>query len=130
MDDEARVRNVALAMLQTLGLTVLVASNGSEAIEHVRASHHRIGMVLLDVTMPGLSLKDALKGIHAIDASIPVVLMSGYNEPQATESIERSMVAGFVKKPFDVDSLITEISAALKLNLGKDTPATEQPVSY
>ena len=60
VDDEEIVRNTAKLSLDSRGYKVLVAENGPAAIDVVRSQGHRIGLVLLDLSMPGMSGEETL----------------------------------------------------------------------
>jgi CheY-like chemotaxis protein len=70
-----------------------------------------IDLVLLDLTMPRLSGRDALKKIREIDPDIPVVYTSGFatmiNEAGADP------VQGFLHKPFHANDLANVVRMAL-----------------
>ncbi len=52
VDDEEVVRKVAKATLENHGYRVLLAANGKEAVEALRAAKTSIGLILLDLTKP------------------------------------------------------------------------------
>ena len=68
VDDEPSVLAIARETLTRAGFTVVTASNGSQALDQVRAGDPPIDAVLLDMTMPGMSGVETLRGIHATDA--------------------------------------------------------------
>ena len=53
VDDDAEVRELARLTLEDIGVRVLVATNGDEAVEVFAELHAGIDFVLLDLTMPG-----------------------------------------------------------------------------
>src|SRR5262249_32890833 len=67
VDDEAVIRNVGRAILQRRGYQVLLAADGQEAIEVYLRERGRIGLILLDLTMPKLSGRDTLRQLRQID---------------------------------------------------------------
>ncbi|MEM7308072.1 MAG: response regulator [Planctomycetota bacterium] len=103
VDDEETVREVTRDMLFTLGLNVVEARSGKEALEIVRRDDQRLELVLLDLTMPGMDGASTLDAIAALATGVPVVLMSGYAEPEIHRLVERA--AGFLRKPFNLDEL-------------------------
>jgi len=94
-DDEPDVRRVASRMLKKMGFEVMLAHDGIEAVEVFMDNTDIIDMIVLDLTMPRLGGKEALRRIREIKPDIPVLLSSGYSESKVpTES------AGFIQKPY------------------------------
>jgi CheY-like chemotaxis protein len=124
VDDEAHVRQVAAAMLRQLGMDVLEASGGDEAVRHVREHRHEIGWVLLDASMPGLSAPDALRAMREIAPELAVVMMSGFGERELQERFRGMNLRGFLQKPFTFEDLSTKLSAWLGAgSVGKPKPS-------
>lgn len=113
-DDEPMVRDVAEAIPRRLGLTVVTAADGVEAVRLFAAEPDRYAVVLLDLTMPRLSGADTFRQIRAIREDAKVVLMSGYNEEEASGRFVARGLAGFPEKPFSTQGL----SAAIERVLG------------
>ncbi len=114
VDDEELVRNVSSLMLKRLGYNVLAAADGAEAVALYREHRDAIDLVLLDASLPGLSGPDTLKALHAMNPSLPVVLASGYTEPEARAQFEGLDVAGFLQKPYQMPVLDQQVRAVLR----------------
>jgi PAS domain S-box-containing protein len=99
VDDEDVVLRTGKLMLQKLGFEVLAASSGHEAIEQFRRGADEIVLVLLDMTMPGLSGKDTLEQLKAIAPSIPILGSSGYSPDEARKRFGKG-IAAFLPKPY------------------------------
>ena len=104
VDDEADVRELAEEMLRRLDYEVITAREGSEAVAALRTHADKIDVVLLDLTMPGLSGEETLREIRSIEPDQEVVLMSGYSEEFAGSRFE-GRIAGFLQKPFTREEL-------------------------
>jgi PAS domain S-box-containing protein len=113
VDDEETVRNVARLMLQRFGMTVLTAADGKEGVDVFREHHAEIDAVLLDMTMPRLSGEDAFRQMRDIRKDVRVVLCSGYNEKEATSHFDGQGLAGFLQKPFELQSLVAKMREAI-----------------
>jgi PAS domain S-box-containing protein len=111
-DDEAMIRNLARAVLEQHGYQVLLAADGLEAVETYRRERHRIALVILDLTMPRLSGRDALRQLLQIDPQVRVLLASGYSAEHLSE-LEEDQIAGFIGKPYRVDELAKTVRATL-----------------
>jgi FixJ family two-component response regulator len=70
--------------------------------------------VLLDMTMPEMGGEDAFRELRTLKADVPVILMSGYNEIEATRRFTSKGLAGFLQKPFTPDELGEKLRLALE----------------
>jgi CheY-like chemotaxis protein len=112
VDDEELIRRVASMTLTAAGYTVIEATDGQHAIEVYRQESERIGLVLLDLTMPTLSGHDAFRTLLKINRDIKVLFASGYAAEQLSD-MEKQLMAGFVKKPYRPSDLLKAVEEAL-----------------
>ena len=112
VDDEEMVQRTLKAALERYGYTVLAASGGREGIGILKEKQDRISLVLLDMTMPGMSGEDTLKAIRALRAGVPVIATSGYNEMEALRRFGEGL-SGFIQKPYTPRALAEKISSVL-----------------
>jgi PAS domain S-box-containing protein len=111
-DDEVMIRNLARAVLEQYGYEVLLAADGLEAVETYQRERDRIDLVILDLTMPRLSGRDALRQLLQIDPHVRVLLASGYSADHLTE-LEEVQIVGFIGKPYRVEELAKTVRATL-----------------
>ncbi len=109
MDDELAVRTALNRMLEHLGYTVYVASEGSAAVarfKDLREKGRTISGVILDLIVSGgLGGVDTATLIRAIDPSVPIYLSSGYAETLALEDYAAFGFTGTIPKPFSLEEL-------------------------
>jgi two-component system, cell cycle sensor histidine kinase and response regulator CckA len=101
IDDEQRVRAVERSVLTELGMHVIEATHGEEALELLRAHKGEIAIALLDLVMPGLDAAATLRGLRSIKPGLPVLVQSGYPEQEAARRLQE--IDGelqFIAKPF------------------------------
>ena len=89
VDDEQIVRDTAKCSLERRGYEVLLAENGPAAIDVVRSEGHRIGLVLLDLSMPGMSGEETLPHLRSSGPELEVIVSSGYSEAEASAVVPR-----------------------------------------
>lgn len=78
VEDDADVLDVIALTLEDHGYSVLVAANGRQALDKLRAAEHRPALILLDLMMPvmdGRQFREAQRRDPAL-ADVPVVLLS------------------------------------------------------
>ncbi|MFK5922537.1 MAG: response regulator, partial [Verrucomicrobiota bacterium] len=78
VDDEESVRDVAANILQEEGYEVLTADNGEEAVKICQEEEGNLAVVILDLTMPVMSGRDALVQMRDEYPDLPVIVCSGY----------------------------------------------------
>ncbi len=108
-DDEPGIRDFARRVMTRSGFEVLVAEDGVEAVEHVRAHQQELRLVLLDLTMPRLGGEEALLNMRALGFSGPVIRWSGYAFNEAAPDPK----APFLRKPFSADELLAAVGKVL-----------------
>jgi len=113
VDDEETVRVTVGRMLQSLGFTVITANHGRDGVERFRAASDEIRAVLLDLTMPHLDGEGAFRELRLLRPDLPVLLMSGFNEQEAINRFTGQGLAGFLQKPFRLESLRARLKEIL-----------------
>ena len=100
-------------MLGRLGYTVLLASDGQQAIDVYRANRGTIDLVLLDLTMPRMDGLETFRALRSLDPRVRVVISSGYTEQEAESHFAEASLAGFLRKPYTMDELSKTIRTAI-----------------
>jgi PAS domain S-box-containing protein len=113
IDDEESVRNVGALALKRCDLQVLVAEDGVQGLDTFKENANGIDLVLLDLTMPKMDGEETLRGIRLIRPDVPVLMISGFSEREAIESLDQYGISGFMQKPFQIDHLIGTIRRIL-----------------
>jgi len=113
VDDEPEVRTIAQEVLSGKGFDVLVAADGEAALDLATQQGDGIGVVLMDLTMPGMGGARAHEALAERHPQIPVVICSGYAEDMAREKLGGRPVAGFLRKPYRLRELVDTVSRIL-----------------
>ncbi len=114
VDDEEFVRNILKLNLGSRGFQTTIASSGDEAIELFRATPDAFSLVLLDLTMPGKDGHTTFGILKQMAPDLPIILMSGYSETEATAAFESEGLSGFLAKPITNGELISKITEVLR----------------
>jgi PAS domain S-box-containing protein len=112
-DDESGMRNLARAILETSGFTVLTACDGSDAVRVFRRHAGEVVAIVLDLTMPVMNGEEAAAELRRIRADVPIILSSGYGEQDVAGRFAGHGLAGFLKKPYDPTALAEALQMAL-----------------
>jgi len=105
VEDEAAVRMFCCTVLRRFGYQVLEAPGPIEALDILQ--QQPVGLVLTDITMPGMNGKEMVKRIdRGQHPDLKVLYMSGYSE-----NLEPGI--DFLEKPFTSADLLKRVRAAL-----------------
>jgi two-component system cell cycle sensor histidine kinase/response regulator CckA len=115
VEDEPVVCAVAQALLTRSGYTVLAAPDGTSALRIVQEHANQLGLILLDMTMPGLTTDEILRGIRAVDSTVPILLNSGYTSNESVKRmLHEGIVQGFLGKPYESQRLFTTVAQLMR----------------
>ena len=115
VEDDPRVRKVAVTRLKNMGYRVLEADNGRRALD-VLAEHPNVALLFSDIVMPGGMTGDEV-ATEAIRKrpDLRVLFTSGYSEP-ALASKEFIPGAQWLRKPYTARELAAKIRELLDRN--------------
>ncbi|MDX1972858.1 MAG: response regulator [Candidatus Sumerlaeia bacterium] len=105
IDDEEMILEVTSKVLQKLGYKCLLADGGFKALEKFERNRDAIRLVILDMTMPGMSGDAVLEQLREQGFQGPVIVMSGYSEAEVRTKLRRYQPVYFLAKPFRVEEL-------------------------
>jgi DNA-binding response OmpR family regulator len=109
VDDDLTAQTVLKINLELDGYDVACVSDGDAALAHLAA--HPVDLVLLDLTMPGMSGAEALSRI-CDRKSAPVIVVSGLETDEALDSL-RLGAADYVIKPISPAALLERVRTVL-----------------
>jgi PAS domain S-box-containing protein len=113
VDDEPQVRAAARRLLQSHGHQVSEASGGGEAVRVLRSSDGGIGVVLLDLSMPGPSGAQIFRELREVEPHVRIILCSGYPREVAAAQMGVPQLSSFLAKPYTPEELLEQVSAEL-----------------
>ena len=108
-DDHAIVRG---GLKQVIGTTEDIAvageaAQGSEVLDRLRAEP--VDLLMLDMSMPGISGIDLIRRIRAERPMLPVLVLTMHNEAQVVSRALRAGASGYVTKDSNPEILLTAI---------------------
>ncbi len=102
-DDAAFIRMKLKKVLEELGLQVVEAANGLEAVKQYQ--ERKPDLVLMDISMPEMDGLNALKAIMEADANARVVMVSALGQESIVMQALQIGAKDFVVKPFQPDQI-------------------------
>jgi two-component system cell cycle sensor histidine kinase/response regulator CckA len=113
VEDDATLRLSVSTGLRKRGFSVLTADDGSAAVDVFDAYANDIDVVLLDLTLPGMSGLEVLKEIQKIRSGVSVILTSAYDREAAGSALfDEHGAAAFLRKPYRFNELVLVLQEA------------------
>ena len=116
VDDEEDIRNFVCESLEHVGLQVLTAFDGQNAIDVYKQKGESINLILMDMTMPNLNGEETFRELLKLEPDVKVILSSGYSKEKAMEKFNSLSLCGFLQKPYKPNELIKKIQSILGSN--------------
>ncbi len=120
VDDTVIFRDSMALALRRQGYDTLLASNGQEALELVRA--HDPDLILLDVAMPVMGGLRCLKELRADQQfrDIPVIMLTAMSERDAIKGAEQMGIQGcLLKSQFSLKDMLAQVDELLQVAVPK-----------
>jgi two-component system, cell cycle response regulator DivK len=113
VEDNADSLKLIAWALEDHGYTFQSVGNAEDAIELL--SHHCFGLVLMDISLPGMDGKEATRRIRANPdtAALPVIAVTAHAVLGEADAIMKSGVSALITKPIDEGRLLEAIGALL-----------------
>ncbi|MFA4932279.1 MAG: histidine kinase N-terminal 7TM domain-containing protein [Caldisericia bacterium] len=115
VDDEEMILQLTRRMLERSGYTVMTASDGPSAVAIIQGNPAAVDLILLDMTMPGMTGDQVLWELRRLGYTAPILISSGYSLGGGIQELVETLggADGFLPKPYSVQELLEAVSAAL-----------------
>jgi adenylate cyclase len=110
VDDDQAMRGLFTTLLKRKGFDVDTAKDGRVAFEQLQ--RHTYSVILLDLMMPEVNGFELLDKLQRDSPTLldRVIVMTGASQ-RAIEKLDTSRIWGLIRKPFDIDNLVTSTVA-------------------
>ncbi len=112
VEDEETLRLAVAKMLRGKGFSVIEAKDGSAALELFQSSKSDIAVVLLDMTLPGLSGAEVFAELRRRRPDGKVILTSAYSPEAVASALGGQQAWSFIRKPYLLNDLVNVIQDA------------------
>jgi CheY-like chemotaxis protein len=102
-DDEEKMRSMLFEMLKLHGIAADLAVDGLDAVRKIQKGHY--DALILDLAMPEMDGIKTLEALKTIDPGLPIVVMTGSEDPARIQAAKEFNVLGVLQKPFSWDKL-------------------------
>jgi len=110
-DDDHEMAQQLGHLVQREGLTPLLAKDGTEALQLVRAGDPDV--LLVDLRMPGMDGMELMRRAKGLDPELPVILITGFAEVRGAVEALRAGAHDYLAKPFEHQQVIRVVLRAL-----------------
>ena len=112
VEDEETLRLAVSKALRRSGFSVMEASDGSGAMDLLRAHTDEIDVVLLDVTLPGIPSREVFEETQRMRPDLNVIVTSAYSKETVDASFAGLAVEHFIRKPFQLGDIASLLRGA------------------
>ncbi|SKA70943.1 Response regulator receiver domain-containing protein [Paucidesulfovibrio gracilis DSM 16080] len=112
VDDEQRLLYTTKKLFSKIGIDVLTASSGEDALRLLESE--TVHVVFLDIKMPGMDGLKVLKEIKKINPMIEVIMLTGHASLEAAVEGIRLGAADYLIKPVSMKSLLGKSEEAFE----------------
>lgn len=119
VDDNKDALGLTSEILQSHGAETTVCQSADDALEKCRDSRASFDILISDIGMPekdGYALLRELRTDYTHLQDVPVLALSAFNSRKNLEKAKKAGFAGFIAKPVEVDTLISEVCRVLSIN--------------
>ncbi|MDL2354657.1 MAG: sigma-54 dependent transcriptional regulator [Pseudomonadota bacterium] len=110
VEDEAALRLATTQTLELGGFAVHACASAEEARTQLQPDFN--GVIVSDVRLPGRSGLDLLDDIAALDAELPVIIVTGHGDVDMAVAAMRAGAYDFIEKPFAAERLLNAVRRA------------------
>lgn len=124
VDDDDAVRRFLSGLVESVELRVEAHASAQEFLDAYQSG--RMGCLLLDVRMPGMSGLELQRELAEQSIDLPVIILTGHgNVPVAVQAMKAGAV-DFIEKPFNNELLLDRIQAAVAQSVRAQSARTRQ----
>jgi two-component system, cell cycle sensor histidine kinase and response regulator CckA len=113
IDDDKQVREAIYDILDLEQIPARIAASGEEGVTLFTAYQAQIGLVILDLSMPGMSGIETFAALREIEAAVKIILSSGYTEADILEKMAGTRPTDFLQKPYRLETIINIVKKHL-----------------
>lgn len=113
VDDEEMILSLATKILTRQGYEVITAYSGDEGLKRYGQQPSQIDLLLLDLTMPGLSGFETLRRARKISPELPCIISSGQLADRDDIPDDLKNGLHFLQKPYRAEQLSNLVNKIL-----------------
>jgi two-component system chemotaxis response regulator CheY len=114
VDDSATIRMMVSFTLSQLGIEIVEAVNGTDALK--KLEQNEIDMLITDLNMPGLDGIGLIRKVRENPSYkfIPIIILTTESEPDKKLEARAAGATGWIVKPFRPEDLLSAIKKVMR----------------
>jgi len=111
VDDSLVVRKIIRGAAETLGIDMLEAEDGYDALKVLEKEEGNIDLILLDWNMPGMNGYELLLELKSDEKyyNIPIMMVTTEGQKESIIAAVKAGASNYMIKPFAIDELAKKI---------------------
>ena len=123
IDDDDAARESLAFLLRTASIPARAYASAEQFLDALPVE---AGCVVTDIRMPGMTGIELMSRLKQLGVNMPVIVMTGHGDvPLAVEAM-KSGASDFLEKPFDDETMLTAVNAALSRHRHEDAREAEK----
>jgi len=112
VDDDDLMRSALQGLLKAVGLPAQAFASAEDFLKS--GQQHQTGCLITDIRMPGMSGLELQAKLNAEACRIPTIFITAHGDEKMRMQALRAGAVEFLSKPFDDESLLESVRAALE----------------
>jgi len=117
VEDDASVRQATERLFRAAGYATAAFASAEALLAASQADH--AACLVIDIFLPGLSGFELQARLAALGIDVPVIFVSGNDEPHVREQAERAGAFAYLAKPWTGSMLLAVVARALNDRLSE-----------
>src|SRR5690242_9684369 len=113
VDDEEMLVELVRRMVQRHGFATLTATSAEDALKLFEEHNAKVDLVITDLMMPGMDGRALARELLRRDASLRILVSTGYSATGDLSDVEAMGIRGVVMKPYQSEQLMEMVNRAL-----------------
>lgn len=113
-EDNATLRNLISSIVSSLGVDVLTAENGQQALEIIQNHRNNIDLMLTDYEMPEMDGLELCKTARGLGFDQPIIFLTGLSDKSKILDAFNNGATDYLVKPFLKDELVARLKVHME----------------
>jgi CheY-like chemotaxis protein len=113
VDDEERIRAMAIEYLTTNGYRVAAFADGVAALQALAAEPPAYSLLITDMTMPEMNGQELVRRARLVRPELPVILCTGFSSLISGDAVRQLGIQEYMQKPVSIREMLGKIRRLL-----------------
>jgi DNA-binding response OmpR family regulator len=112
VEDEDELRMAVSKMLRKRDFCVIEAPDGRAGVDLFRANQREFDVVMLDLTLPGMTGRQVLEELRRLRPDLKVIITTAYSQDTAVKALGGQQSWFYIRKPYravEIEDLLRSV---------------------